>query len=210
VRGYGALETGLYTLPIAVASAIFMQISGRVFDRVGARIPVLFGMTCIGGAMWLMSRIDGATTGADLFVPMTLMGAGMGSMMMALNTHLLNVAPRELVGRVTALTSAMQNVVASLGIATFATILQARIPFHVAEASLAADGAPSPALLADAMAFAFGDVYRTALMVVAVGWCLVWSLRRPQAVAEPPIRRSDSPSATEATYEEREPVLIGH
>src|ERR687886_548930 len=35
VRGYGALETGLYTLPIAVASAIFMQISGRVFDRVG-------------------------------------------------------------------------------------------------------------------------------------------------------------------------------
>jgi EmrB/QacA subfamily drug resistance transporter len=209
VRGYGALETGLYTLPIAVASAIFMQISGRVFDRVGARIPVLFGMTCIGAAMWLMSRINGATTGTDLFVPMTLMGAGMGSMMMALNTHLLNVAPRDLVGRVTALTSAMQNVVASLGIATFATILQARIPVHVAEASLAGDGAPSPALLADAAAFAFGDVYRTALMVVAVGWCLVWSLRRPPAVAEPLIARPGSP-ATEATYEEREPVLIGH
>jgi len=46
-------------------------------------------------------------------------------------------------------------------------------------------------------------------MVVAVGWCLVWSLRRPPAVAEPLITRPDSP-VTEATYEEREPVLIGH
>jgi EmrB/QacA subfamily drug resistance transporter len=213
VRGYGALETGLYTLPIAVASAIAMQISGRVFDRVGARIPVLFGMTLIGGAMWLMSRINGGTSGTDLFVPMALMGSGMGSMMMALNTHLLSVAPRDLVGRVTSLTSAMQNVVASLGIATFATILQARIPFHVAEASLAAGGALSPALLADAMAFAFGDVYRTALIVVAVGWCLVWTLRRPPAVPEPLPTRRHSPAATNArgtAHAEREPVLVGH
>src|ERR687885_159080 len=202
VRGYGALETGLYTLPIAVASAIFMQISGRVFDRVEARIPVLFRMTFIAGAMWLMSRIDGATTGSDLLVPMALMGAGMGSMMMALNTHLLNVAPRDLVGRVTSLTAAMQNVVASLGIATFATILQARIPFHIAEVSLATGGAPTPALLADATAFAFGDVYRTALMVVAVGWCLVWTLRRPRPASEPLAPRHDSPRAMEPAHEE--------
>jgi hypothetical protein len=159
--------------------------------------------------MWLMSRINGATTGTDLFAPMVLMGAGMGSMMMALNTHLLNVAPRDLVGRVTSLTAAMQNVVASLGIATFATILQARIPFRVAEvteASLAAGGAPSPTLLADATAFAFGDVYRTALGVVAVGWCLVWTLRRP---AQPLAAQPDSRGAT-AAQEEREPVLVGH
>jgi len=142
-----------------------------------------------------------------------LLGAGMGSMMMALNTHLLSVAPRDLVGRVTSLTAAMQNVVASLGIATFATILQARIPARVAEASLAAGGAPSPTLLADATAFAFGDVYRTALGVVAVGWCLVWTLRRPAAAAQPLAARRDSPGATAAqntTYEEREPVLVGH
>ena len=35
VRGYGSFETGLFTLPQAVASAIFMQISGRAFDRFG-------------------------------------------------------------------------------------------------------------------------------------------------------------------------------
>jgi hypothetical protein len=136
-------------------------------------------------------------------------------MMMALNTHLLNVAPRDLVGRVTSLTSAMQNVIASLAIATFATLLQARIPFHIAEASVAAGGTPSATALADATAFAFGDVYRTALIVVAVGWCLVWTLRRstPTSVSGPQARQrtGEGPSAsTESEHQERQPVLVGH
>src|SRR5216683_631914 len=92
VRGYGSFETGLFTFPQAVAAAIFMQISGRAFDRFGARPPVLFGLSMIVAAMWLMSRLSGATTGEDLRLPLILMGAGMGSMMTALNTHLLSAA----------------------------------------------------------------------------------------------------------------------
>jgi EmrB/QacA subfamily drug resistance transporter len=182
VRGYGAFETGLYTLPTAIASAIFMQIGGRAFDRLGVRPPVVLGLSLIGLAMWLLSGLRGETSGEDLRLPLALLGAGMGSMMMALNTHLLNSAPRELVGRVTSLTSALQNVVASLAIATFATVLQARIPAHVAESSAA-----SPGLLADGTALAFGDVYRLALVILAVGWCLVWTLRgaQPERGSEP-------------------------
>src|SRR5207245_4722264 len=52
-RGYGALETGLFTLPTAIASAIFMQIGGRAFDRVGVRLPVLAGMALSGASAWL-------------------------------------------------------------------------------------------------------------------------------------------------------------
>jgi hypothetical protein len=172
-------------------------------------------MTLIGASMWSLSGLSGGTTGTDLFVPMVLMGSGMGSMMMALNTHLLNVAPRDLVGRVTSLTSALQNVVASLAIATFATLLQARIPIHIAEVSAAAAGAPSVTALANATAFAFGDVYRTALIVVAVGWCLVWTLRRSESTppSRPPKPQQDGEGAStssQSEYEEREPVLVGH
>jgi EmrB/QacA subfamily drug resistance transporter len=213
VRGYGSFETGLFTLPQAIASGIFMQVGGRAFDRVGARPPVLFGMTLIVGAMWLLSGISGNTTGEDLRLPLVLMGAGMGSMMMALNTHLLSAAPRELVGRVTSLTSALQNVVGSLAIATFATILQARIPLHVAEATAAAGGQPAPAMLADAAAFAFGDVYRTALAVAAMAWLLVWTLRRLQPAAPPPSpsRGADETVAGRWTGNRprREPMLAG-
>jgi len=88
--------------------------------------------------MWLMAGLRGDTTGFDLIAPLSLLGAGMGLIMMALNTHLLNTAPFDLIGRVTSLTNALQNVVASLAIATFATVLQSRLPVHVAEAELAA------------------------------------------------------------------------
>src|SRR5438876_542924 len=73
VRGYGSFETGLFTFPQAVASAIFMQISGRAFDRFGARPPVLFGLSAIVVAMFLMSRLSGGTTGEDLRLPLILM-----------------------------------------------------------------------------------------------------------------------------------------
>jgi EmrB/QacA subfamily drug resistance transporter len=183
VRGYGAFETGLYTLPIAIASAVFMQIGGRVFDRIGVRLPVLFGMALIATAMALLSGLRGDTTGQQMLLPMALLGAGMGSMMMALNTHVLNSAPRELVGRVTSLTTALQNVVGSLAIATFATIVQARIPVHAAETSLP-----------DATALAFGDVYRVALVIISFGWLLAWTLRSTPHVAAPAPGRAPSTS----------------
>jgi EmrB/QacA subfamily drug resistance transporter len=203
VRGYGALETGLYTLPQATASAVFMQIGGRAFDRVGARPPAVLGMTLVGGGMWLLSRLNGGTSGTDLALPLVLLGAGMGSMMMALNTHVLNSAPRELVGRVTSLTGALQNVVASLAIATFATVLQMRLPVHAAEAARVAAGQPSSSLMADAAALAFGDVYRTALVVVCAAWVLAWTLRRPQLAPEPATASFDR-------IRDAEPVLAGH
>ncbi|HYW86300.1 MAG TPA: hypothetical protein VFB50_00910, partial [Chloroflexota bacterium] len=144
------------------------------------------GLTLVAAAMWLLSRLNGGTTGEDLRLPLFLLGGGMGAMMMALNTHILSSAPGELVGRVTSLTQALQNVVASLAIASFATLLQTRLPAHIGEASRAAAGTPSSQLLADAAAFAFGDVYRTALVMVAFAWCLVWTLRRIQPAAERP------------------------
>ncbi len=187
VRGYGALETGLYTLPIAIASATFMQIGGRVFDRIGVRVPVLFGMTLIAAAMWQLTGLRGDTTGEQMLLPMAMLGAGMGSMMMPLNTYLLNSAPRDLVGRVTSLTTALQNVVASLAIATYATIVQARLPVHLAETGPA-----------DATALAFGDVYRVALVVITVGWILVWTLRRTGPIAVATTERSTVPALDQA------------
>jgi EmrB/QacA subfamily drug resistance transporter len=177
VRGYGPFETGLIVLPQAIASAVFMQIGGRVFDRVGPRPPVVFGLSLVVVAFFLMSKITGTTTGQELLLPLVLMGAGMGSMIMSLNTHILNAAPRDLVGRVTSLTNALQNVVASLAIATFSTILAARLTLHTVAATAAAGGQPSPVQLADASAQAFGDVYLVATVLVAIGWCLAWTLR---------------------------------
>jgi EmrB/QacA subfamily drug resistance transporter len=213
VRGYGSFETGLTTLPQAIASAIFMQIGGRLFDRVGARPPVIAGLTLVGSSMFLMTRVSGTTTSVDLILPLALMGAGMGLMMMALNTHMLNAAPRELMSRVTSLSQALQNVVSSLFIATFATVLAARMPVHLGEAATAAGGQPTPAALANAAAAAFGDVYGVALSMMVVAWVLAWTLRRPAPAAPPHTVPATSSNGSRPAAEppvEREPVIAGH
>ena len=210
VRGYGSFETGLLLIPQALASMVFMQVGGRLFDRIGARPPVLVGLILVAGAMVLMSGVTGTSTGTDLIPALILMGGGMGLMMMSLNTHMLNAAPRDLTSRVTALSQSLNNVVSSLAIATFATILQTRIAVHAAEAARAAGARPGPEALADAAALAFGDVYRTAIGVVAFAWLLAWTLRRRPAAPAPsaPGAPAEPPVDTKAEVE-REPVLVG-
>jgi MFS family permease len=170
VRGYSPLETGLYMLPGAVTTGIMMQFSGRLFDRVGVKIPATAGLILCSCGMLLLSRISPSTTGSDLALPMILQGSGLGLFGMPLNAYLLSTVPRDLISRLTSLLSACQNLVGSLAIATFATILQARMASATANAG--PGGAPAN------MAAAFGSIYQMALVALLVGLALVLTLRR--------------------------------
>jgi len=176
VRGYGSFQTGLFTFPQALVSAITMPVAGRIFDRVGPRPPVMGGLALVACAMGLLSGVSTATTGQDLLPALALWGAGMGLLMMPLNTHLLNSAPRDLVSRVTALTGSFQSVVSSLAIASFATFLQGRTAAHLAEAGVA--GRPPLEALQGAQAAAFGDAYRAALVLIGLALLMATTLRR--------------------------------
>src|SRR5438874_1252686 len=57
VRGYGAFDTGLFTLPQAIAAAVFMPIGGRLFDRIGARAPAFIGLVLITVSTWFLAQI---------------------------------------------------------------------------------------------------------------------------------------------------------
>ncbi len=126
----------------------------------------------------------------------------MGLMLMPLNTHIINAAPRALVTRVTSLTNALQQVVSGFAIAGLSTILTSRITSHVASTVAAARSArhsgpaPSPAVLARlqhelvtrAMALAFDDTFRVMVVAAVVGAVIGLALRRnhaAQAAAEP-------------------------
>ncbi len=145
VRGYGAFETGLILLAQAIAAVIFMPIGGRLFDKIGARPPVVLGLTLVAISSYILTHLSVRTTSLDLVAPLAMRGAGMGFMMMSLNAHLLNAAPKELISRVTSLTGALQQVVSSLAIAGLATILTSRGATYVAGAIAALPHAATPA-----------------------------------------------------------------
>jgi EmrB/QacA subfamily drug resistance transporter len=168
VRGFSPFETGLISLPNALVAACTMPIAGRLFDKVGARIPVMLGLAIVMVSFWMLSGLSAQTTVVDLIIPLAVMGGGMGMAMMPLGTHVLNSAPRNLVSRVTSLTGACQNVIGSLAIASFATLLQARYIVN-------AHGGP---VTPEAQASSFGDVYGAAMFVVIAAGLMTITLRR--------------------------------
>jgi EmrB/QacA subfamily drug resistance transporter len=131
LRGYGAFDTGLILLPQAVAAALLMPLGGTLYDRIGARPLVVVGLGVVAVAAFILAHVGATTRGTALLLPLGLTGAGMGLMMMALNTHLISASPRNLVSRVTSLTNALQQVVTSFAVAGLATILTSRTTFHM-------------------------------------------------------------------------------
>ena len=215
VRGYGAFDTGLILLPQALAAAVFMPIGGALFDRIGARPLVMAGCGVMAVASFILVGVSATTTGRDLVLPLALYGVGMGLMLMPMNTHLINAAPRKLVSRVTSLTNALQQVISSLTIAGLSTILTsrgdykgatsalarlaqaaARVPHNAATAARhTATGLPSP--IATLFANAFGDTFRVMAFVALIG-----------AVMGIVLRRNLAAQSADAAVQDDEPEMV--
>ncbi len=214
VRGYGAFDTGLIVLPQAIASAVCMPLGGLLFDRIGARPLVVVGLAIVAGGNYLLAHISVTTTGPDLILPLAMTGMGMGLMFMALNTHLINAAPRHLVSRVTSLTNALSQVVNSLSIATLSTLLMSRTTMRVGEIATtgmphAATGAATSAtsaslgqhlptaLIAGATAKAYDDTVLLMVVGAVFAAAIGLLLRRKSAAQQSPMIAEGIPSTAE-------------
>lgn len=181
VRGYSPLESGLTVLPQALASGLFMPIGGRLFDKIGARPLVITGLSIITAALLLLSNIAVDTASWYIITALTMMGAGMGLSMMAINTHVLQSAPRKLVSRVTPLTTAAQQVMVSFAVAGLTGYLTSRITDHVAELKDPVKGAVA----------AYGDTFMVAGCIAVVGALIGIILRRPKRQEDAPAPDAD-------------------
>lgn len=189
LMGMSAFEAGIWTLPQALAAGILMPIGGRLFDRIGARPLVIAGLTFVAVGAYLLSLIDPGDSPWTFLVPRMLFGIGMGLSFIALNTHLIQTAPRELVGRVTSLTSAAQQVVTSFTVAGLTTLIVNRTDHYVSQGENA---------VPEAMTHAFHNAYILIAILAAAGLLLAVTLRRPAkdpAAAQPGVAGESSAMA---------------
>ncbi|OMD34678.1 DHA2 family efflux MFS transporter permease subunit [Paenibacillus odorifer] len=173
IKGYTALHTGWIVMPQALCAGLMMPISGRLFDKIGARPLAFCGLSVIAIAMFILSTVNVDTPIWMVIVSVCVMGLGMGSTMMPLNTHVLNSAPRHLVSRVTPLTSAAQQVVVSFAVTGLTAYLTSHINTHMA--TIGKTGNPQTALVAG-----FGDTFFLTACIVCVGIAMSLILRKPK------------------------------
>ncbi|WP_340018414.1 DHA2 family efflux MFS transporter permease subunit [Paenibacillus sp. FSL H3-0457] len=185
IKGYTALETGLILLPQALASGVGMPLGGRLFDKIGARPLAFVGLGIISGALFILSSIT-AETGLGLIITaLVMMGLGMGLSMMPLNTHVLNAAPRKLVGRVTPLTAAAQQVVVSFAVAGLTGFLTSRIADNTTSTE--------PTTIVHGLVAGFNDTFFLAACIALFGCLLSLILRKPKPMPKEELQNGDKP-----------------
>lgn len=186
VMHYTAFETGWTLMPFALCAAISMPISGRLFDKIGARPLAFTGLAVVSISLFVLSGISVATPLWVIILCICIMGLGMGFSMMPLNTHVLNSAPRRLVSRVTPLTTAAQQVVVSFAVAGLTGYLTSQIAFHTISAG--ADANPLNAVVAG-----YGDTFFLSACLVTAGVALTLLLRKPKQQEEDRTAGGDNP-----------------
>ena len=132
VKSYTTLQTGLILLPQALSACIIIPISGMLFDKIGAKVLVVIGITVATIVLFMLSKVSGVTSVSYILICLISLGVGSGLIMMPLNSHLLQVAPKDLISRVTPLIAVFEQVIFSFAIAGMTGFLTSRMAYHLA------------------------------------------------------------------------------
>ncbi|MFG6119751.1 MULTISPECIES: MDR family MFS transporter [Thalassobacillus] len=123
MRDFTAMESGLVLLPGALISGFMSPITGRIFDRIGARLLGIVGMTLITGATLALSFLDTQTTMVYLTVMYAIRMFGLSMVMMPVTTAGLNQLPKKLIPHGAAMNNTMRQIAASIGTAIIVTVM---------------------------------------------------------------------------------------
>jgi MFS family permease len=133
-------------LPQALIMMALMPVSGRLYDRFGARWPAIIGLSLTGGGILLLSRINVDIRRPELIAALVVMFAGLALGMMPVMTGGLSALPAQTTDTGSALNTLTQRVSAALGLAVLTALVnvdQAQF-FADRAALLPATGANTP------------------------------------------------------------------
>jgi len=123
LRGFSALASGLMVLPSVIGSMMSMPFAGKLYDRIGPRLPTVLGLVITGATSLWLQVLDVTTPDSLLWIILFIRGIGVGLAMMPVMTYALASVPQHMTAQASALINVARTIFASLGIAVFATML---------------------------------------------------------------------------------------
>ena len=132
IRGFTALESGLLMLPGAVVMGIMSPISGKLFDKVGARPLAIIGLVITVLTTWGFTKLSMQTSYSHIMFLYIMRMFGMSFIMMTVMTEGMNQLPLHLTSHGTATSNTARTVAGSIGTAFLITVMTNRSAFHAA------------------------------------------------------------------------------
>ena len=128
--GYPALEAGLALAPRALTLLLFMPVAGQLYQRIGAKLPVLAGVGLIVWSYYALMNLNVNTGMSDLVLPLMIMGMGMPFMFVPLSAVSLFSVPKTDVTDASSIYILARRVGGNLGYALAATLLDRGVQIH--------------------------------------------------------------------------------
>lgn len=135
LQGLTPMQTGMIMFPSAIATGIMMPISGKLFDKFGAKPVVIPGLVLLTWSTYELSQISMDTSSSVIMWLLVVRGIGMGLAMMPSTTAGMNTVPGPLVARASALSNVIRQIASSVGLTSLTTVMQHQQAITYAELS---------------------------------------------------------------------------
>ncbi len=125
------LQPSQYGIILSVEPAvmvIFSPLSGRLSDRIGARVPASLGMLIISGAFFFMGYEIGRVPPADLVYPLAVIGLGFGLFSAPNTNSVMGSVERKDMGTASGVLGTMRFVGQLMSLAIMGTVLADSVP----------------------------------------------------------------------------------
>lgn len=172
MRGVSALNSGLMLLPGAILMGIMNPITGRIFDKVGARWLSVIGMAIVTVATFQLTSLSVTTSFLSIIITYSVCLIGISMVMMPITTAGINQLPPQLIAHGSAMTNTLRTVGGSIGTAILVTVM-----------TITADNAPIQ-LKAEATIHGINNAYLVASLLALAGMLLSFFLKKPQPMLE--------------------------
>lgn len=127
VRGISPFHAGLLMLPGAILMAIMSPITGRLFDKYGARVLATIGLAITVVTTYLFHELTVDTGFYHIMLLYTVRMLGMSLVMMPVMTNGLNQLPMSANPHGTAMNNTLQQISGAIGTAVLVTVMNSRM-----------------------------------------------------------------------------------
>lgn len=184
VRGFTPLESGLLLLPGAIISGILSPITGKLFDKIGARPLALVGLAIIAVTTFFFTDLTDTTSYTYMMLVYSGRMIGISMIMMPIMTAGLNVLPQRLYSHGTAMANTLRQVSGAIGTAFLITVMSNQTANHIKD-FLPKDSMPDKQELAHIKDLAtiegINDAFMVATGFAVVGFILSFFIKRPDS-----------------------------
>jgi len=177
-RGYTAVESGLLMLPGALLMGFMMPVTGKLFDRFGAKWLSIIGLIITIATTIGFVNLTDSTSYTYLVLMSTGRRFGMAMFLMPITTAGLNQLPARLNAHGTAISNTIKQVAGGIGTALLVTVMTTSTKTHLTDMIAAGGSGTQEHMIMEASIQGINDAYLVIIGIGIVGLLLSFFIKR--------------------------------